>query len=128
MTIDCRTLAVIMSAAWLFGCGAEATEPEPEPSEQSTSPLGASCVGSIEAPVGSAAWRAELDACIDKATQQPAKPKTPPSGGNGQSCRTGIQCTNGACVCTDGPRAGQSCDGSTSTSAKSCSVACKVCE
>jgi hypothetical protein len=125
MKIEFRAMGVAIitiTGAWLVGCGAEATEP----TESSTSELNPSCFDTIDAPVGSAQWRAELDACIAAATK---KSGTPNNGSSqSQSCRTGIQCTNGACVCTDGPRKGQSCVGSSSTAANSCSVACKVCD
>ena len=135
-------VTMMMSGAWLLGCAEEATEP----SESSTSELKPSCVSEIDAPVGSKAWRAALDACIAETTAQASKGSgtpstsppspapapapqpapTPPTGGN-QSCQTGIQCSNGACICTDGPVAGKSCDGTTKTGTKSCSVMCKVC-
>jgi hypothetical protein len=135
-------MALGLSAAMfiLVGCGG-AEEKTASNSDQ----LSAGCFSSIEAPPGSAAWRAELDACLADADDvpgggepadpddgegfpgQPGEPGDDGAGAGGGGCVSGISCTNGSCTCSAGANKGAACDGTKATGADSCSVLCNSC-
>jgi hypothetical protein len=127
-------MGIVVMAFGIAGCA----EDPPEEQEASTaSNLSAGCVRGIQAPVGSAAWRAELQRCLSE--DAPATSPGAPGGGGGgggqaspgqpgQSCSSSIQCTNGSCTCGGGgPNQGRACVGSRSTGDDSCSVLCRSC-
>ena len=127
-------LGMALVAFTLVACGAE----DEEKTDSSSDSLSASCITQIQAPPGSAAWRAALDACLAGAGDVGGGGGgggVPGGGwggwggqgGGGQSCTQGTQCINGSCSCTSGPAKGQACDGTTVSNPNSCSVLCKSC-
>lgn len=110
---------------------------EEEQTGASSDELSAGCISSIKARPGSPEWSAELQKCFSSGSGSSSGGNVPPTtgggkiptgGGNGQSCSTSVQCINGSCTCGDGANKGASCDGTTSTGDKSCSVLCKSCK
>lgn len=83
--------------------------------------------------VGSDAWRASLKACVDGASKgsggAAGKDGTAKKETGGGTCTLSIRCNgNEPCKCGSGPNAGQTCDGSASAGAASCSQKCRHCE
>ena len=113
----------------LVGCAGEAAD---EGIESDTSGLDKGCVDKIQAKVGSPAWKAALEACVAEAKAgggaggQAGKPGQSQQGSSSSAkgCSVAVQCNNGACQCSAGPKKGTACDGKSATGANSCSVVC----
>jgi hypothetical protein len=119
-------LAAAAMAMATAACSADTTE---EKTGKTEDHFDVGCVQSIQAPAGSAAWRAALQACLSDVGSAGGD-YTPPAPGNGggQSCSISTSCFNGTCTCGSGPNKGSVCDGSLPSGATSCSELCSVCQ
>lgn len=133
------TLAMAALTTTMMACAAEAPTEE---TGQTEDHYDIACASGINAPMGSAAWREELQKCFAASGAggggggyDPGStgggggydPGTNGGGGGGQSCSQSTRCTNGSCSCSAGPNKGQTCDASKVTGATSCSVVCRYC-
>ncbi len=123
-----KTVVAAAVAALAFACEPAAPKPEPELATSARALATQSCLDQLLSTdgggpqLGTPAWATALEACIQQLIAQ--WDGGFPSGGDGGSsaCVAGFSCVNGACSCTSGAKAGQTCQQAT------CATDCKSCQ